>query len=389
LRLVIDSLTMGSPGGLALQRELSAALVRTRPAEASIVLIVPEGSPIAANQSLELRALRRPGLGWGRWRWFQSGLPALLRRERADVLFSMSGQLSRRLRDTCGLITTVNNMWPFTPEMVAQTPLLSAMRLKIALQKRAYLWGLRLADSVVLHSRHALDVLSRDDPTLGDKTAVVLTGPPAGARLDDGDQVPPPLRGSKPYFLYLSAMQPYKNHVRLIEGFVMVAAALGERCPDLVIAGLPADAAYVARVVSAIAATGLGERIVYLPSVTREAIPPLIHHAHGNIFPSLCETNSVVQAEILGMRGIMACSNMPPMDEVAGDAALLFDPRDAGAIASALTRLALEPALRDDLRERSRRRARDLSWDQCGVVIWERARLAKQKFDERMDGRRG
>jgi glycosyltransferase involved in cell wall biosynthesis len=48
---------------------------------------------------------------------------------------------------------------------------------------------------------------------------------------------------------------------------------------------------------------------------------------------------------------------------VAGDAALLFDPRDERAIAGALRRLLEDPALREQMRARGLARAQHFSWE--------------------------
>jgi len=59
----------------------------------------------------------------------------------------------------------------------------------------------------------------------------------------------------------------------------------------------------------------------------------------------------------------VACSSTSSLAEVAGDAALLFDPTDVADIADALTHLLHEPGLRADLRERGLRRAAQFSWE--------------------------
>jgi glycosyltransferase involved in cell wall biosynthesis len=48
---------------------------------------------------------------------------------------------------------------------------------------------------------------------------------------------------------------------------------------------------------------------------------------------------------------------------VAGDAALLFDPRDTQAIRAAMERLLTDRELANDLAERGRERAKAFSWE--------------------------
>jgi alpha-1,3-rhamnosyl/mannosyltransferase len=63
-------------------------------------------------------------------------------------------------------------------------------------------------------------------------------------------------------------------------------------------------------------------------------------------------------------RGVpVACSNASSLAEVAGDAALLFDPRDESAIAEELRRLLDDPALRERLRVRGLARVAEFTWE--------------------------
>src|SRR5258707_14973969 len=64
----------------------------------------------------------------------------------------------------------------------------------------------------------------------------------------------------------------------------------------------------------------------------------------------------------------VACSNAPPLVEVTGEAALLFDPLDEAAIAAALARALGDQALRRDLGHRGLGQARQFT----------RARTAQQ-----------
>jgi glycosyltransferase involved in cell wall biosynthesis len=56
-------------------------------------------------------------------------------------------------------------------------------------------------------------------------------------------------------------------------------------------------------------------------------------------------------------------SNVSSLPEVVGDAALLIDPLDAGAIADAMVRVLSDATLRADLIRRGFERAKAFSWD--------------------------
>jgi glycosyltransferase involved in cell wall biosynthesis len=64
----------------------------------------------------------------------------------------------------------------------------------------------------------------------------------------------------------------------------------------------------------------------------------------------------------------VACSDLPPLREVAGDAALFFDPTDDDAVAAGLERIASDETLRGELAKSGPSRARGFSWDRTAEL---------------------
>ena len=71
------------------------------------------------------------------------------------------------------------------------------------------------------------------------------------------------------------------------------------------IAGLPADKSYYKKIQQLIRELNLQEKVEYIGVLNRKDIPAWLYHAHINFFPSCCETNSVVLAEMLGCGAII------------------------------------------------------------------------------------
>jgi len=383
MRMLIDSVTVGSGGMLQLRDELSRAAARQAPERSSVVLLAASSTgELPPSDNLTIVPVEKPKWGWGgRWWWYNRTLPRLARQYEADVVYSLSGILTARARRDMASITTVNNMIPFSPAEMKRFPLLSGARLRFTLLRRLYAKSLRRADSVVLHSQHALRLVTPRTGDISKKTFVALPGVPS-----DVNRVPPtavrPPHGGRPYLLYLSAFFPYKNHFRLIEGYKK-SLEIEPDLPDLLLAGPPLDRIYFQAVMKAVADLGLGTRIRHVGILSRSEIPAWISNAVINIFASTCETNPLTVGEVLALGGVLACSNSAPMPEIAGDSAGYFDPYSADSISETMVGLFRDQARRLALQERGRNRAAQFSWDDCGTQIWRAALAARANYEER------
>ena len=142
--------------------------------------------------------------------------------------------------------------------------------------------------------------------------------------------------------LYISRIEhPGKNHVRLIEAYGRLPRAVAEAHP-LVIAG--ADWKDAETVHAAAAASPHAAFIRFTGFVPAGEMEKLWGEAGFYVFPSLFEGFGLSLVEAMA-RGIpCACSNNGSLGEIAGDAAITFNPESAGEIAAALERLTGESA---------------------------------------------
>ena len=177
--------------------------------------------------------------------------------------------------------------------------------------------------------------------------------------------------GERRVLLSLSAKRPHKNLLALIGALARIPAA--ER-PVLVLAGYPT--AHEAELRERAAGEGLAADVRFPEWLSAEELEGLWALAQAFVFPSLYEGFGLPVLEAMARGVPVACSNASSLPEVAGDAALLFDPHDESAIAEALRRLLRDPALRESLRTRGLARVAEFTWQRTARLTLESYRRA-------------
>ena len=177
--------------------------------------------------------------------------------------------------------------------------------------------------------------------------------------------------GDRRVVLSVSAKRPHKNLMRLLGALARIPA---DRRPALVIPGYPTP--YEAQLRDRAAALGLDDDVRILDYVSPADLEGLYALADAFVFPSLYEGFGMPVLEAM-TRGVpVACSDRSSLPEVAGDAALLFDPEREEEIAAAIERLLADGAQAAGLREAGRAQAARFTWErtaQLTVAAYARA----------------
>jgi glycosyltransferase involved in cell wall biosynthesis len=177
--------------------------------------------------------------------------------------------------------------------------------------------------------------------------------------------------GDRPVALTLSAHRPHKNLMRLLDALATLPAV--ER-PVLVAPGYPTG--HEAQLYAHALQLGIAADVRLPDWVSDADVEGLYRLAALFVFPSLYEGFGLPVLEAM-CRGVpVACSNASSLPEVAGDAALLFDPHDTGEIAAAVRRLLEDRELARTLADRGREQCARFSWEAAAegtIAAYERA----------------
>jgi glycosyltransferase involved in cell wall biosynthesis len=174
--------------------------------------------------------------------------------------------------------------------------------------------------------------------------------------------------GNAPLVLTVSAKRPHKNLERLFEAFAEVDS-------DAVLVVPGYETAFEARL-QARAAALAPDRIRFTDWLDDRDLEGLYGTAVCLVFPSLAEGFGLPVLEALARGLPVTCSNASSLPEIAGDAAIYFDPYDTNAITRSLEQLLGDQSLRSRLAEAGRERAALFSWRAAAERTIESYRLA-------------
>ena len=178
----------------------------------------------------------------------------------------------------------------------------------------------------------------------------------------------PSLGESPPYLLYVGTLEPRKNVNLLLEVWRQVR----KKYPvELVLAGrrredFPEIAA---------------EPGLHLRGLTpEEELRRLYSNGVVCLYPSFYEGFGLPVLEAMACGAAVIASNDPAISEVAGDGAIVLDPRDTRAWVQTLEALLSNPDQRQLLRERALTRAAEFSWTKTAKLTREVYGHAAERF---------
>jgi glycosyltransferase involved in cell wall biosynthesis len=113
--------------------------------------------------------------------------------------------------------------------------------------------------------------------------------------------------------------------------------------------------------------------------VDDEHLPAVYSGAELFVFPSLYEGFGLPVLEAMACGTAVVCSHATSLPEVAGDAAVLVDPREPEAIAAGIRRVLEDGELRASLGRRGLARAGQYTWESAAQSTWQVLEAAAER----------
>ena len=168
----------------------------------------------------------------------------------------------------------------------------------------------------------------------------------------------------RPLILYVGGISPHKN----LQGLLLALTHVGEHTTagwHLVIVGDYENDSFLGcyrELVEQSLQLGLEDRITFTGYVTSQDLPALYCGARMFVLPSFNEGFGLPIVEAMACGVPVAASRRGSIPEVLGQAGVMFEPEDHGAMARSIGQLLEDDGLRSHLRDQGLERSKQFSW---------------------------
>jgi glycosyltransferase involved in cell wall biosynthesis len=177
------------------------------------------------------------------------------------------------------------------------------------------------------------------------------------------------------YILAVGSIQPRKNLARLFRAYSdLRRARRRDKLPPLLVVGKKAW--LYEETLRAAEECGLGDSVIFTGYAPETDLPALYSGALCFVYPSYFEGFGLPPLEAMSCGAPVVAGDRTSLPEVVGDAGLLVDPFDTGAIAGAIARLIDDEDLRALLSARGLARAARFDWRETARLTLEVYRRA-------------
>lgn len=288
------------------------------------------------------------------WRRLGVDFPAIVRREKVDVLHvTYAGPL----RAECPIVVTIHDVAYRThPEWFS-------LRDRIVLSC-GIAWTIRRARKVIAVSEYTRHEMKEVFPFAEPKIEVTLEAADSRFVKLDACQKNEGILKQKgirlPFILAVGNLQPRKNLSRMIRALAKTKKRAG--LPhQLVIAGKALWRE--SEIYRSVRENGLENHVVFTGYVPDEDLVQLYNQADVFVYPSLYEGFGLPVIEAMACGTPVVTSDSSSIPEVAGDAAMLVNPEDVESIAQGLETVVTNTSLKEALGRKGVEQARKFTWE--------------------------
>lgn len=357
MNVAIDAVGIRGHGGAAVLFELLHWLPHVRPDWRWHVFLFErdfrefDDPPISDRVTIEYT--RHGDSGAARLMWVNSKLQKRVCEIGGDLILSVANIGARKpVKPQVVLVHQIN---AFLNDGITQCAFLN--RLRMSFLRWQILAGAKASKVVIVQTEGMRDRMQQIEPSLAGRIQVIPSGyrtPPAmpSIRTDKKILID---KATRPRLIYVSHPSEHKNHLNLLgalPGIIKVWPSLqllltleDDQFPN------KRYASFIAEIQETAKSLDIEKNVTLLGILEADEVYFALSHCDVLVFPSLAESFGLGLVEAMAANCPIAVSDLPYAHNVAGEAALFFDPKDPKSITTTVLSLLDNPSEMDRLKK--------------------------------------
>jgi glycosyltransferase involved in cell wall biosynthesis len=293
--------------------------------------------------------------------WFNISVSRALKKYKADLFFSPDGYLSLKTSiPQVGVIHDLNfEHYP------ADIP--SSARKYL---KKFFPLFAKKANHIITVSEYSKHDIVSTYSILPDKITVAHNGGSDAFKpldTDDKSAIQNKYTAGEEYFVFVGALHPRKNLIRLFEAFSQFKSESKSKTKLLIVGEkLWKDD----KIEKAYFDSTVKNEIHFTGHLPLSDLTKAVGGAKCLVFPSYFEGFGIPLVEAMRAGCPISCGDRTSLPEVAGDAAIYFDPFSITDMKNSLIQMDSNANLRNELSRKGIERSKLFSWDDSAKIIW-------------------
>lgn len=364
MRIAINALSAVAGGGVTYLNHLFRHLSEIDNENEYLIITTKKGEKVlcANYKNFRIVSFKIPSISViHRIFWEQLYLWCILKKNNADILYSPAN--IGLLFSSFPTIIMIQTVAPFDGEMIKRQN--GCNRLKFNLLRILTSISVKKAKKVIFISDKARRELSSLYNLPENKTSLIYHG---RSILFNPDLDSSRLQEIKQkynlgeFILNVSNIYKYKNFWELIHAFLLIKDQIGSGL-KLVLIGKSFDDQYTETLKTFVANEGIEDCVIFLGHIPYEELPYFYVLCKLFVCPSTCESFGMTLVEAMACGAPVLSSNIEPMPEICGDAAVYFNPFNPRDIAEKIENVLLDNNLLQKMKQLSLKRANYFSWE--------------------------
>ena len=297
-------------------------------------------------------------LSW-KW-WYDIKVPAVLKKHKADVFISFDGCSLRTNVPQCLVVNDLSFL--HYPAFVKKTHLYYYRHYTPAFLKKA-------KQIIAVSEFTKTDIIS-NYKTEEDKTDVVYKGVRDSFHSlspEETEAVQQKYTDGKNYFLYAGAIHPRKNLTNLLKAFSIFKKRQQSNWKLVLVGKIGSKYQHFSE---SLRSYKYRNDVIMTGYLDEEELVKVMGSAYALVYPSLWEGFGTPVIEAMRCHVPVITSLNSSMQEIAGDAALYFDPKDHTDVADKIMTLYKDERLRAQLIEKGKKAVEAFDWAKSAEKFW-------------------